>query len=209
VDPRSIPSFLASLLAPPLCAACDRPCALRHPICERCSHALARERPGVAFVPGLEHVAYAARYEGVARELVAALKFGRRLQVAAVLARALAPVVAPVDGDVVAVPVPAAPTRRRRRGFDPAELIAGALAAELGLRIAHPLRRGDGPRQVGRRRADRLASPPRVEAGGSVAASVLLVDDVLTTGATLSACAAALRRGGAGRVCAAAFARAL
>jgi ComF family protein len=209
VDPRSIPSLLASILAPPLCAACDRPCALRDPVCDRCADALARVRPGVALVPGLEQVAYAARYDGVARELVAALKFGRRLQVASVLADALARAVAPLAAGSVVVPVPAAPTRRRRRGFDPAELIAVALAARLGLELAHPLRRDNGPRQVGRRRADRLASPPRIEVSGVAPASALVVDDVLTTGATLAACADALRGAGCLRIRGAAFARAL
>jgi ComF family protein len=208
VDSRFIPSLLASLVAPPLCAACDRPCALREPICGRCADALARERAGVALVAGLEPVAYAAPYDGVARELVAALKFGRRLQLAAVMARALAAAVS-VPGEAVVVAVPAAPMRRRRRGFDPAELIASALAAELGLALARPLRRADGPRQVGRHRADRLASPPRVEAVVPVSHSALVVDDVLTTGATLRSCADALRRAGARRVRGAAFARAL
>jgi predicted amidophosphoribosyltransferase len=153
-------------------------------------------------------VVWAARYEGVARDLVAALKFAKRVPVATVLAGAIAAALQGDPGAEAVVAVPPAPARRRRRGFDAAELIAAALGAQLGLPVPALLRRANGPRQVGRRRADRLASPPRVEAVAPPAA-VLLVDDVLTTGATLAACATALGRAGASEVSAAVFARAL
>lgn len=214
LDPRGVDAIaigraLATLVAPPLCAGCGRPCSSAEAICAACGRALERERGGRALVAGLGEVTWAARYQGVARELVAALKFGGRLRLATVLAGALArPLAAGPAADAI-VAVPPAPARRRRRGFDPAELVAGALAAELGLPVARCLRRADGPRQVGRRRADRLASPPSVSATAPPPASVLLVDDVLTTGATLAACASALRVAGATRVDAAVFARAL
>ena len=101
------------------------------------------------------------------------------------------------------------PWRRRWRGFDPAEEIAGRGRALAGCRCAGCLRRAGGRRQVGRRRAERLADPPRVWAAGVPPASALLVDDVWTTGATLSACAAALRGAGCRRVVALTLARAL
>jgi predicted amidophosphoribosyltransferase len=76
------------------------------------------------------------------------------------------------------------------------------------LPLADCLRRSGGRRQVGRRRADRLADPPRVRTAGKGPAAALLVDDVWTTGATLAACAAALREAGTNRVIALALARA-
>ncbi|MGB7684923.1 MAG: phosphoribosyltransferase family protein, partial [Solirubrobacterales bacterium] len=69
-------------------------------------------------------------------------------------------------------------------------------------------RRGSG-RQVGRRRADRVGHPPCIQVHGRAPRSVLLIDDVLTTGATLAACAKALRAAGAARVVAVTFARRL
>ncbi len=87
--------------------------------------------------------------------------------------------------------VPAAPSRSLRRGFDPAEEIAARLAAVTGLPAA-PLRRANARPQVGRSRSARLSDPPRVWAVGGVS-TVLLLDDVQTTGATLRACAEALR----------------
>jgi len=104
------------------------------------------------------------------------------------------------------VPVPAAPARLRRRGFDPAGELAAALAERLGSPLEVCLARRGGRRQVGRRRAERIGQPPRIHATGTVPRSVLLVDDVLTTGATTSACAQALRAAGAARVVAVTFA---
>jgi predicted amidophosphoribosyltransferase len=69
--------------------------------------------------------------------------------------------------------------------------------------------RSGGGRQVGKRRAQRIGHPPQVCSRGEVPRSVLLLDDVLTTGATLSACARALRSAGAIRVAAITFTRRL
>jgi predicted amidophosphoribosyltransferase len=106
------------------------------------------------------------------------------------------------------VPVPPHGGRRRRRGFDPAGVLAAALARRLGLPLQPCLRRGGGRRQVGagrteRRDPDRLA----VRASGPVPRHALLVDDVYTTGATANAAASALRNGGAHRVEVVTFAR--
>ena len=200
---------ITGLVAPPRCAACARACAPVEAICPACIARLARAPAGAAAVAGVGRVVWAAPYEGIARELVMALKFRSRLGLAAVLAAALAGALGTPRPEFELVAVPPAPARLRRRGFDPAELIAASLSARLGLPRSRALHRADGPRQVGRSREARRASPPRVRAAGSPPARVLLVDDVLTTGATLGACARALRRAGTVEIEAAVFARAL
>ncbi len=111
------------------------------------------------------------------------------------------------------VPVPTARSRARRRGYDQAELLAAALARRTGLALARCLTRvrGDDP-QVGRSRAARLAAlsgafAPRP--GVEPPARALLVDDVVTTGATFAACAEALHVAGCREVAALAYARTL
>ena len=200
-------SALLGLIAPPRCALCELGCDSRERLCGRCAATLAGAGPRLSFVPGLDAAWSAASYEGVARQLVVRLKFGGRLPLAGCAARLIAER-APAELLVgVIVPVPPAPIRRRWRGFDPAEAIATALASQAGLPIDRCLSRSQGSRQVGRPRADRLANPPRVSLVGQSPEHALLVDDVVTTGATLGACARALRAGGSGRVVAVTFAR--
>jgi predicted amidophosphoribosyltransferase len=201
--------LVASLLAPPLCAACGRACDWRHPLCGACDRRLRRSQPVCdPAPPGLDVAWAVGPYDGICGELVAALKFRRLLPVARRIAEAIALAAPPelLGGTLVAVPP--APRRLAWRGFDPAEEIAVALARIQGLPLARSLTRGDGPPQVGRPRTDRIRRPPRVEAVAP-ARDVVLVDDVQTTGATLAACAAALRAAGSARVVAVTAARAL
>lgn len=201
---------IAAGLVPPLCAACGRSCRPESHLCNRCGRRLAATDPlSGGGPPGLDRAWSSAPHEGVARDLVAALKFRRLLPVAGLMAERvhwLAPA-SLLSGTIV--PVPTVTLRTLRRGFDPAGEIAAALAERLGAPVAPCLARRGGGRQVGRRRAQRIGHPPQIAVRGTVPRSVLLVDDVLTTGATLSACAAALRAQGAVRVVAVTFARRL
>ena len=105
-----------------------------------------------------------------------------------------------LDAGAALVPVPLHPSRRRRRGFNQAERLARALADRTGAPVADVLARsGRRTTQVGRGRGDRRAAtagavPARRRT--AVPSEAVLVDDVVTTGATLAACAAALEEVG-------------
>jgi predicted amidophosphoribosyltransferase len=201
---------VAAGLIPPLCAACGRGCRPGATLCNRCARRLAGAEPlSGSGPPGLDRAWSSASHEGVARDLVAALKFRRLLPVAGEMAERiqwLAPA-GLLSGTVV--PVPTARLRSLGRGFDPAAEIGAALAERARLPFSACLSRSGGGRQVGRRRAQRIGQPPHVNLRGEAPRSVVLVDDVLTTGATLSACTRALRGGGAIRVVAITFTRRL
>jgi predicted amidophosphoribosyltransferase len=206
---KSLHAVSAGLL-PALCAACGRSCRAGAVLCTRCSRRLADAEPlSGGGPPGLDRVWSSAAHEGVARDLVSSLKFRQLLPVAGLIAERiewLAPA-SLLSGAIV--PVPTARLRTLARGFDPAGEISAALAQRLDAPLCPCLVRSGGGRQVGKRRAQRIGHPPQVSARGEAPRSVLLIDDVLTTGATLSACARALRSGGAIRVAAITFTRRL
>ncbi|MQA75170.1 MAG: hypothetical protein GEU88_12635, partial [Solirubrobacterales bacterium] len=121
--------LLGGALAPPRCSVCGGLCSAGATACERCDRRLLSAAAGSAPLAGVGRVDWAAPYEGAPRELVAALKFGGRTGLAALAARGIAAALAPGLEAFTVVPVPAAPARRRARGYDPAELIARRLAA--------------------------------------------------------------------------------
>jgi predicted amidophosphoribosyltransferase len=199
---------IAALLAPPLCWSCGAHAPRGRALCPGC-------RRGLVFLPREPVVLSGVRvwapvaYEGPGRDLVRALKFRGALSLAREMA-ALAVASAP-EGLLrgALVPVPLHPVRLRRRGFNQAAVIAEAIGRTTGLAASDCLRRrGPGPPQVGRTRGARLAGPAgSIEARGRVPPVALIVDDVVTTGATLAASAAALRQAGTAEVAAIAFAR--
>jgi ComF family protein len=201
---------LLSLLAPPLCWGCLR-YAREGPLCRDCRAGLSWLPPELVAVAGVELFAPLA-YERAARAMVHALKFRGALAVADPMAAQMAANAPPGLLDrATLVPVPLHPARLRRRGFNQAECLASALARRTGLTVSDRLERAGSARpQVGRGRSERLRGiegSVRVRTGAGPPADVLLVDDVVTTGATLAVCANALREAGSQRVAGIAYAR--
>ena len=180
-------------------------------MCARCAATLV-DAPPAPTPFGVDDWVAAFAYQGVVRELVARLKYRNARAALAWLAAAVADVASTLDVTTAVVTwVPTTPARRRHRGFDHAELLARATAAQLGLPTRGLLHRLPGPPQTGRPRSERRRGPRFTPRGplptpGSVR-SVLLIDDVSTTGASLSVAAVALRVGGARYVRAATVAR--
>ncbi len=198
-------SGLAALLFPATCPGCG---GGAEPVCAACARRMPRARP--APVPaGLDALVVAYEYTGTVRELVARAKYRRRHAALDWLAAALAERIAPDGAPDLVLWAPTTATRRRDRGFDHAELLARGVAAALGRPCRGHLRRVGEAAQTGRDRSGRLAGPGfRVVGADAVGGRrVLVVDDVVTTGATMTAAARTLRAAGALTVTGAAVAR--
>jgi ComF family protein len=143
-------------------------------------------------------------YRGELRRAIHAMKFRNCRWIAVRFGRNLAPAVVATNPDWRPDIVTWAPTTSRRvqlRGHDQSAIIAGALARRMRLRRVRVLRRIDNHMQTGASRAMRQRGPQFVVRRGAVRGrAVLLVDDVMTTGATLSACCRALLDAGAATV---------
>ena len=204
---------LVSLLVPPLCVACREPELGGGALCTDCARALVALAPAQAAhrSPALARAWAPFSYEGVARRVVMALKVRSATQAARFMATAIetrAPA-GLLDAGVL-VPVPGRPHGNRRRGFDHAHAIAQTLGQVTGLEVMRALRRSPARAQVGLGRGARQANASgsvSVRPGVPTGSRAILVDDVYTTGATLDACALALRGAGAGEVVAVSFAR--
>ena len=210
---RSLLDRLVSLVVPPLCVACREPELGGGALCRDCADRLVSLGPGLVAHRSLALTrAWAPfSYEGVARRVVMALKARSATQAARFMATAIetrAPA-GLLDAGVL-VPVPGQPAGNRRRGFDHAREIAGVLSGLTGLEVVQALRRAPVRPQVGLARVERQANARgsvTVRPGVPPGTRAILVDDVYTTGATLDACALALRGAGAGEVVAVSFAR--
>jgi predicted amidophosphoribosyltransferase len=172
-------------------------CAARFesPVCAGCRAAL---REGPQFVLDGEVLVTAAfHHHGVARRIVHRLKYTGIPAAAEVLAAAMASRL-PASATAL-VPLPRAFVRRLRFGIDPSVELAGAIAQIAGLTVVSALR----PAMYWQRHATRVPSgraPARFVVAGAVPAGAVLIDDVVTSGATVRAARSAIRRAGAGDV---------
>ncbi len=200
----------------PLCAACLEMLPRIHPpFCDRCGLPYP---PGVA--PGLcgscrsgprsfRRARAGSPYVESVRLCVQALKYGGRRRIASILGKRAGRSHV-IEGDLAGaravVPIPLSRRRRRERGFNQAELIAKVVAREAGVPLDGKLlwKTKDRPPQAGLTRKDRLRNVQSVYRARLPLSlrgeRLLLVDDVLTTGATAESAARALLEAGAGAV---------
>lgn len=135
---------------------------------------------------------------GLTKEAITGLKYRNERGNARVLAALIIPLVG--DGVDVITWAPTAEARRMRRGIDHAELIARHVAASTGLPCRRLLRRLGSAQQTGHDASARRQGPAFVASRACAGMRVVVVDDVITTGSTLSAAFAALLRAGADAV---------
>jgi predicted amidophosphoribosyltransferase len=196
---------LLDLLLPVPCARCGEP-----PVspCTNCLATL-NESPILQIPEGLRSLTSLTAYDERSAKFITDAKYRNSRMGLMTLARWSARMLPDEVADEVGL-VTWAPTtnqRRRERGFDQAQIIAGIVGRTLGVPTRRLLRRSTGAAQTGRTRIERLNGPVFLAVGGLAGGSrsvtrprksVLIVDDVCTTGATLSAAAGALARVGHG-----------
>lgn len=212
---------LLDLLIPSACAGCGRYGDLLCPSCRSSFRPAGAPRdwfvtadPGVVVGDQLEVGIAAFAYEGVLRQALSRLKYGAAARLAEPLARSAVPPLAPFleqQPAAALVPVPVHAERLRQRGYNQAALLARHVGAVLGMPVVDVLGRARPTSQQHRlNRAQRLRNLRgafALRAGARAPPRVVLVDDILTTSATLEACAAVLRRAGSQRVVGVAIAR--
>jgi ComF family protein len=195
-------------LGPPHCACCGVPLPHDGDAAALCGGCLASP-------PAYARARAPFAYGGPSRQLVLALKHGRRLHLARMMARAMLRVAGDLPDDAVIVPVPSHARRLWQRGFNQAAEIARHLARQSGRPLAvdalarikaTPSTKGltRQARQKNVQGAFRVAHADRISGR-----TVILIDDVMTTGATVSACATQLLKAGARQVQVLTYARAL
>lgn len=156
---------------------------------------MSRSAP-VPVPPSLDRCRALLAYDGPAREVVAQLKYRNVRSPVGWLAVGVAGLLLPDEVDLVTW-APTTDARRRRRGFDHAELLARRVARERALPCRSLLSRSAGVPQTGRSSAERRSGPAFVPRRRLDGLRVAVIDDVVTTGATFDAAGRALRAAGA------------
>lgn len=194
-----------ALIMAPACAACASvlEAPLSGPVCAGCWASVASAP--IAWRPShqssLQCVISAGAYDGVLRDIIHAWKFERRQSLALPLARLVRQHCADaLQGADAVVPVPMTPWRRWQRGFNQAEDLArhlGVPRARLLARLRPRPAQSTLPSAERQTNLDASIFVPIYRRAAARARVLVLVDDVVTTGATLEACAIALKRAGA------------
>ena len=184
-------------LGPGGCSRCGLP--LKATDADTCAACLAKP-------PRLDRIRAAVAYDDISRSIAIRLKYGRKVALARTMSRYMQPLVGDVPAGTLLVPVPLHRWRLWRRGFNQSAMVAKELSRRTGLQVAvDALRRTrstpplKGMNVSQRRRA--VAGAFKTTAGAELRGrTVVLIDDVLTTGSTANACARVIRRAGAQRV---------
>jgi ComF family protein len=183
---------------------------------DRCYRCLAMSRDSAVCVKcrrqsPLKNVWVATEYDGIAKRLVRLLKFERAKAAHEPIAAHITGILPYFAPKTIVVHIPTATSRQRGRGYDQAQLIAKQVALQKGVSYEVLLTRLGQTRQVGatrKQRYEQMTSTFRIlKPETIVGAHILLIDDILTTGATLEAAAKVLKQAGAKQVSAAVFAQ--
>ena len=193
----------------PACAMCSRPFGnddiAAESVCGVC----------LAEPPKHDGIYAATLYNDLSRKLVLAFKHGSKIALSRLLAQMIVARMPEMDGEWLVVPVPLHFVRQWQRGFNQSALLAREIAKARDLEMlvdglqrpkATPSLGGLGAKERERALAGAVRAHPK-RAGQLKGAQILLVDDVMTSGATTNACLKALRKAGAKRVRIACFAR--
>lgn len=215
---------ILSVLAPHECLVCTQEgsllcssCAYEvlEPVPERCYKCLAKSRDSAVCQKcrnnsPLKYVWVATEYEGVAKELLRLFKFEFAQAAHVPIAQQLAETLPYLKPGTIITYLPTASSRYRTRGYDQSELIAKRLAKLKKVDFLPLLGRHGQTRQVGSTKKQRIAQAEEmfwVKTKLPAKTEIIIIDDILTTGASLEAAVRLLKKAGAKQVSAAVFAQ--
>jgi ComF family protein len=193
------------------CAICWRNLNFLQGGCIRCGLPLKSTEAEIcgaclANPPRLDRIRAAVAYDDISRSIALRLKYGRKTALARTMSRYMGPLIGELPSNALFVPVPLHRRRLWSRGFNQSAIVARELSRRTGIPVkvdalkrvrATPQLKGMAVRERRRTVAGAFRANPVAELRGR---SVILVDDVLTTGSTANACARVLKRAGAERV---------